>query len=109
LAHGAAQGAALPEPEQGASRKAAKRGRQQPTPWWQRLGGVHQASAVIAQKQAFQTGHRMAKQGNRERGEDADQHGDKHAAKHNLNIRISVKTMHQRIRLTGNGAYFYRE
>ena len=36
----------------------------------------------------------MAEQGNREGGEDADQHGNDQTAKHNLDIRISVKTMH---------------
>ncbi len=37
----------------------------------------------------------MAKQGNGQRGNDADQHSKEQTAKHDLYVRISMKTLHQ--------------
>jgi hypothetical protein len=62
------------------------------------LGGIDQTAAMIVQKQSFQHPHRAMKQRNGQRGQHTDQGGNQQATKHDLNIRIIMKTMHHRLR-----------
>jgi hypothetical protein len=53
---------------------------------------------MIVEKQPFQDRHRRMKQRNGQRRQYTDQRRNQQATKHDLNIRIIVQTVHQRLR-----------
>ena len=101
-------GQSLPSPEQYPGGQPTQRRRQRAPPGRERCGGIHQATAVVAEKQPLQQVHAVTKHRNGQRRQHAGDGGNQQSAKHRPDVGVSMKTLHGS-QLQGNDTILWRE
>ena len=102
------RGQTLPSPEQQSGSQPTQCGRQCASPGRERRGRIHQAAAVVAEKQPLQQVHAVAEYRNGERGQHAGDGGNQQATKHRADIGVGMKTLHGS-RFNGDDTILWRE